>query len=121
MGDYFSQRPKTPFFVGEDLRYTRRLLFNLLCAKKNTLVEEAIEEGAEFAGVINKDVLWHLFTRLPDDPEYANVDLVLDLVNESFGVDGEKAMDSASLATRLPVEEVTVDTGSHGSSILVFR
>ena len=110
VGDYFSQRPKTPFFVGEDLRYTRRLLFNLLCAKKNTLVEEAIEEGAEFAGVINKDVLWHLFTRLPDDPEYANVDLVLDLVNMSLLASmARKQWNPASLATRLPVEEVTVD------------
>ena len=81
LGEHFRLRPKTPFFFGEDLRYTRRLLYNMLCADKNALVVEAIEEAARCAGVINKDAFWRLFEELPNDPEYGNVDLVLDLVN----------------------------------------
>ncbi len=49
ISDQFCQRPKTPFFVGEDLRYTRRLLYNLLCADGQALLEEAIDEGARRA------------------------------------------------------------------------
>src|SRR5262249_43076165 len=40
----FRSRPKTPFFVGEDLRYTRRLLYNLLRSEGHALLEEAMEE-----------------------------------------------------------------------------
>jgi asparagine synthase (glutamine-hydrolysing) len=110
VADHFSQRPKTPFFFGEDLRYTRRLLHNLLCAQNNVLVEEAIEEGADHAGVINKDAFWQIFKRLPDDPEYANVDLVLDLVNMSLLAAMAGAQPEAtSWNGRLPINEVHID------------
>ena len=113
LGEQFCQRPKTPFFVGEDLRYTRRLLYNLLCADNNALVEEAIDESARDAGIVNKDVLWQLFKDLPKDPEYLNVDLVLDVVN--MGLLAVMATNPPKLESgndQLPVSEVTIEDWS---------
>ena len=81
LSEQFRYRPKTPFFQGEDLKYTRRLLYNLLCAKNHALIEEAIDAAPGFADVVDKNVLWRFVQDLPNDPEYSNVDLVLDLVN----------------------------------------
>ena len=102
------QRPKTPFFVGEDLRYTRRLLYNLLGANDCALVEEAVAE-ASTERVIDKDVLWGLFKELPNDPEFANVDLVLDIVNMGLLSSMAKAQSAPqSWNDELPVAEVVV-------------
>lgn len=77
----FHDRPKVPFFIGEDLRYTRRLLYHMLCANRHALVEEALEELAHTAGLIDADVLWQLLQETPEDPEFGNVDMLLDFVN----------------------------------------
>jgi asparagine synthase (glutamine-hydrolysing) len=113
LAEHFCQRPKTPFFVGEDLRYTRRLLYNLLCADGHALLEEAIEEAARCAGVVNEDALWQLFRDLPSDPEYANVDPVLDVVNMGLLAAMAKAPSQPErLDGRLPVADVVVDDWS---------
>jgi asparagine synthase (glutamine-hydrolysing) len=110
VAERFRQRPKTPFFVGEDLRYTRRLLYNLLRADDHALVEQAADEAARSAGVIDRDALWRLFEELPNDPEYANVDLVLDVVNMGLLAAMAKTLPaSESWSGCLPVEEVIVD------------
>ncbi|WP_442756448.1 asparagine synthase (glutamine-hydrolyzing) [Methylocystis sp. JAN1] len=111
--DEFRLRPKTPFFIGEDLRYTRRLLYNLLCAHDNALLEEALVELSETARVVNKDVLWSLFKKLPDDPEYANVDMVLDLVNMGLlAAMGRTPLEACAWEGPLPVTEVAIDDWS---------
>ena len=79
--DQFRLKQKTPFFHGEDLRYTRRLMYRLLCADGGALVAEALEENAEAADVIDRDALLHLIRTIPDDPEFEAVDMALDLVN----------------------------------------
>jgi len=108
--DKLCRRPKMPFFFGEDLRYTRRLLYNMLCAEKNALMEEAIDEAARVGGVINADALWHLFKRLPEDPEFANVDLVLDLVNMSLlAAMARTEPEAAAGSSALLVREVAID------------
>jgi asparagine synthase (glutamine-hydrolysing) len=107
----FCKRPKTPFFVGEDLRYTQRLLYNLLRADNHALLEEAIEGG--LSGVVNKDALWRLFEELPNDPEYAKVDLVLDLVNMGLlAAMAETQPGPESWTGQLPVSEVIIDDWS---------
>ncbi len=113
LSDRFCQRPKTPFFVGEDLRYTRRLLYNLLCSDGQALLEEAIDEGARCAGVVDADAVRRLFRELPNDPEYANVDLVLDLVNMGLLAATAKAQSKPDRYNGpLPVSEVVVDDWS---------
>ena len=49
-------RPKVPFFCGEDERYTRRMLHNMLCAQGMALLEEATA-GAVGSAILNRDVL----------------------------------------------------------------
>jgi asparagine synthase (glutamine-hydrolysing) len=113
LAEHFRQRPKTPFFFGEDLRYTRRLLYNLLRADNHALVEEAIEQGARCAGVVNSGVFWQLFRELPNDPEYANVDLALDIVNMGLLATMAKAESQPEgWRGELPVSEVIVDDWS---------
>jgi asparagine synthase (glutamine-hydrolysing) len=126
LADEFCQRPKTPFFVGEDLRYTRRLLYNLLQADNCSLVEEAIDESPQFAGVVNRNALWQLFKNVPDDPEYANVEVVLDVVNMGLLAGMARAQPAPDgWDGHLPVVEATVDDWStveqHFSISLVSR
>jgi len=111
--DELRQRAKTPFFVGEDLRYTRRLLYNLLCADNNALVHESIDGSAGCAGVVDRDAFWRVFRAMPDDPEYANVDLVMDLVNMGLLATMAKTPPSPEKSIgELPVSEVSIDDWS---------
>ncbi|MGA9600913.1 MAG: asparagine synthase (glutamine-hydrolyzing) [Methylocystis sp.] len=109
--EQFCQRPKTPFFQGEDLKYTRRLLYNMLCAKNHALIEEAIDAAPGFDDVVDKDVLWQVVQELPSDPQYINVDLVLDLVNMGLLAAMAKAPEEApdSWSGDLPVSEAIID------------
>jgi len=108
--DDLCRRPKTPFFVGEDLRYTRRLMYNMLCANNNALVQESIEEAEGSAGVVDRDAFWKVFRALPDDPEYANVDLVMDLVNMGLLATMAKSPPNPENSIgELPVSEVSID------------
>ena len=111
LAEQFRNRPKTPFFQGEDLKYTRRLLYNLLCAKNHALIEEAIDSAPGFVDVVDKDVLWRFVRDLPNDPEYSNVDLVLDLVNMGLLAAMAKAPEEAPASWNgdLPVSETTID------------
>ncbi len=111
LAERFCRRPKTPFFQGDDLKYTRRLLYNILCAKNHALIEEAIDAAPGFADVVDKDVLWQLVQELPSDPEYSNVDLVLDLVNMGLLAAMAKAPEDAPAGWHgdLPVSEAMID------------
>ncbi len=107
--EQFRQRPKTPFFFGDDLRYTRRLLYNMLRANGGSLLEEAIEEG-DSCGVMNADAVRRMFGELRDDPEYTNVDVLLDLVNMGLLAAIAKAECAPDrLDAALPVTEVLIE------------
>ncbi|RKZ89654.1 MAG: hypothetical protein DRR19_11300 [Candidatus Parabeggiatoa sp. nov. 1] len=74
-----SQRPKCPFFYGEDVRYTRRMLFNLLTADDNALIREAFFEGGGLP--FDKQAIEGLINDIPEDPEYSLLESLLPLVN----------------------------------------
>jgi asparagine synthase (glutamine-hydrolysing) len=77
----FVVREKVPFFAGEDERYTRRLLYTMLRSEKDRLIDEALA-GSEMAGrIIDADFLRALVEDIPNDPEFSNVEPVLQLVN----------------------------------------
>ena len=40
-----AQRPKCPFFYGEDARYTQRMMYNLLMAEDRALIREAFGDA----------------------------------------------------------------------------
>ncbi|MEM9455856.1 MAG: asparagine synthase (glutamine-hydrolyzing) [Myxococcota bacterium] len=71
-------RPKVPFFHGEDLRYTRRMMAGLLRADDGALVEEAL---AALPDELDADGIRAVLGGLEDDPEYKDVDALLHLVN----------------------------------------
>ncbi|KHD09723.1 hypothetical protein PN36_13250 [Candidatus Thiomargarita nelsonii] len=74
-----SQRPKCPFFYGEDVRYTRRMLYNLLRADDSALIREAFFEadGLPF----DRQAIEGLITDIPEEPEYSLLESLLPLVN----------------------------------------
>jgi asparagine synthase (glutamine-hydrolysing) len=110
MDAQFCQRPKTPFFYGEDVRYTHRLVYNMLCAHNYALIEEAIEASPGFTDMVDKDVLWRMIHDLPTDPEYTNIEPVFDLIN--MGLLASMARDPNSAPERwdgdLPIEEAVI-------------
>ncbi|MCP4698262.1 MAG: hypothetical protein GY862_15620, partial [Gammaproteobacteria bacterium] len=77
-----SLRPKCPFFYGEDVRYTRRMMYSLLTADDQALIREAFtaENGAAHP-VFNQTALDGLISDIAADPEYDLLDSLLPLVN----------------------------------------
>jgi asparagine synthase (glutamine-hydrolysing) len=110
----FCNRPKVPFFQGDDIKYTRRLMYNLICSKNYELVHEVIETSPNIEMIINKDVLWKAIHNVPNDPQYSNVDPLLDIINMGLlsvmGQDPSKTPDNWS--GELPVSEATIDEWS---------
>ena len=74
-----SERPKGPFFYGEDVRYTQRMIFNLLMAEDRALIREAFFEADSFP--LDKKAIEGLITNIPQEPEYSQVKSLLPLVN----------------------------------------
>jgi asparagine synthase (glutamine-hydrolysing) len=102
------QRPKVPFFVGEDERYTRRLVYSMLSAENNTLVEEALA-GASDSNIFDVDAMRQIVADLPKDPEYTNVDIILDLVNMGLLSAMAKDMpDFKAIEAKIPVSAVEI-------------
>lgn len=74
-----SQRPKCPFFYGEDVRYTRRMMYNLLVANDNELIQEAFFENNE--AIFDNHALKELINAIPEEPEFDLIESLLPLVN----------------------------------------
>jgi len=73
-----TQRPKCPFFYGEDVRYTRRMMYNLLIADDNALIREAFfETDLPF----DKKAIEELLNNIAEEPEYDLLESLLPLVN----------------------------------------
>ena len=77
----FCLREKGPFFVGEDERYTRRLMYRLLRSEDDRLIHEGIAGSRRSGGILDETYLWRLVEDQPNDPEYRGVDSILQLVN----------------------------------------
>jgi asparagine synthase (glutamine-hydrolysing) len=78
--DDLRMRPKVPFFTGEDERYTRRMLYTLLCHSNMALVEEACSAGQDNPA-LDADAMRRVLASISRDPEFALVDRVFELVN----------------------------------------
>lgn len=75
------QRPKVPFFYGDDVRYTHRILHRMLLADGGALVEEALAAASAAGGALDGDIVRQIVAELPQDPDYKGMQLVLELVN----------------------------------------
>lgn len=80
--DDLRERVKVPFFDGDDVRYTRRMLHDILVADDRALLREARGDGAH--PVIDWDALDNVFAEIPHDPEYAALEAALVLVNAAL-------------------------------------
>lgn len=76
-----AERPKVPFFCGEDVRYTRRMMYELLAADDRALLREAFGDADGSHPVFERDAIEHLITDIPDDPEYEDMSLLLQFTN----------------------------------------
>ena len=65
-----AQRPKCPFFYGEDARYTQRMMYNLLMAEDRALIREAFGDADGSHPVFERETIESLITQIPNDPEY---------------------------------------------------
>jgi asparagine synthase (glutamine-hydrolysing) len=74
-----SQRPKCPFFYGEDIRYTRRMMYNLLIADDNALIKEAFFETDDLP--FDRKAIEELLNNIAEEPEYELLESLLPLVN----------------------------------------
>lgn len=75
-----SEREKVPFFNGVDLRFTERMMHNILSKNGSVLVEEVLDND-KVSQILNKNALWSAFTRTGKDPEYKGMSVILELVN----------------------------------------
>lgn len=75
-----SERPQGAFFYGEEVRYTRRMIYNLLVADDSALIREAFEANASHP-VFDKQALDKLIKSIPEEPEYNLLESLLPLVN----------------------------------------
>ena len=76
-----AQRPKCPFFYGEDARYTQRMMYNLLMAEDRALIREAFGDADGSHPVFERETIESLITQIPNDPEYEYVPFLVKLTN----------------------------------------
>ncbi len=79
LSDELSQRPKCPFFYGEDVRYTRRMMYKLLVANDSELIREAFFENND--AIFDKNALEELINAIPEEPEFSLIESLLPLAN----------------------------------------
>ncbi|WP_082079037.1 asparagine synthase-related protein [Pseudoalteromonas rubra] len=75
----FYERPKVPFFMGQDQRYTQRMMYNLLIDDDYALLNEAFGDNRH--SVISTKELNRLIDSIPEDPEYQGVEMLLKITN----------------------------------------
>jgi asparagine synthase (glutamine-hydrolysing) len=74
-------RKKMPFFRGEAMRDSNRMIYNMLRANNDALIEEALAASEAAGGVVDPLVVRQFINETPLDPEYAGADTLLPLVN----------------------------------------
>lgn len=78
---YFTDRPKVPFFHGDDVRYTYRMLYNMLIKDNNALFYEALGEPTDVHPVLERPVLETILQEIKQTVEYTAVTKLMPLVN----------------------------------------
>ena len=79
-----AQRPKGPFYLGPDARYTRMMMLNILTANDNALLDEAFGDGGQPHPVLETGNIRDLIRKIPPDSEYLQVKPLLVLANAAL-------------------------------------
>lgn len=77
----FADRPKCPFFYGDDVRFTRRMIFDLLMTDDRQLIREAFGDADGCHPVFDRQTIEQFITGIPEDPDYPQTDLLLGITN----------------------------------------
>ena len=94
------ERPKCPFFHGDDARYTNRMMYDLLVAEDQALVREALGEVGADHPVLDRRAIDRAIAELPGDPEYGGVEDLFLLINMAL---------LEKMARELPMAPAAVD------------
>lgn len=76
----FINRPKVPFFYGQDAKSTHRMMFNLLKKNNYQIIEEAFGHS-NAKEVLDVESLYRIIFEMENDPEFNNFEFLLRLVN----------------------------------------
>ncbi len=77
----FYTRPKVPFFIGKDLRYTRRMMVKILLADEKALVREAFAGEGSAGEIFDIRAMEGSLDQIAQDPESNGLELFLTLTN----------------------------------------
>lgn len=91
-----AERPKGPFFYGDDVRYTRRMMYQLLLADDRALLREAFGDADGQHPVFERGTVEQIVDEIPEDPEYEDMESFLRLVN--MGLLAEMAKEAAPVS-----------------------
>ena len=98
-----AERPKVPFFHGQDVRYTRRMMYELLYADDRALLREAFGDADGFHPVFDRQTVEEMITGIPDDPEYTDMDHLVKLTNMGLLAEMAKAAAAPFLPYEAPI------------------
>ncbi|MBC8080742.1 MAG: asparagine synthase (glutamine-hydrolyzing) [Gorillibacterium sp.] len=79
--DTLVRRPKVPFFHGEDLRFTYRMLYSIMVSNNRQLIYEAIGEPDYKHPILNRAAVEQLVDHIGQDVEFSEAPILLMLVN----------------------------------------
>ena len=77
----FIRRPKVPFYLGEDVRYTYRMLYEILMKDDRALIDEALGGPDEGHPVFERELLNDFIKNITEDTEYSGVQQLIYMVN----------------------------------------
>lgn len=105
-----TERPKVPFFHGKDVRYTDRMMFDMLIADDHALIQEAFgdERGSAHA-VVDCQALEKFTDSITENPEYTGMDLLLSIINMGLLAKMAKDVRPASHDEPPTLSEIVID------------
>lgn len=75
------QRPKVPFFYGKDVRYTYRMLYDLLMNNQRELIYESLGDPSSTHAIFDRKLLEENINLIASDAEFSQIPQLLTLVN----------------------------------------
>ena len=132
-----AQRPKGPFYMGPDARFTRMMMLNILTADNNALIDEAFSHADH--PVLETDNIRDVIKTIPPDSEYQQVKPLLVMINaallENMANDARAQLryrDETAILSSLSISDwdseaaaieaqlATAQTGYYLSDVLAF-
>ncbi|RAT96411.1 asparagine synthase (glutamine-hydrolyzing) [Brevibacillus sp. Leaf182] len=92
LSNHFIQRPKVPFFYGEDANSTHRIMMNIIVQNHYSLIEEAFGSSSDFFDV---NSIVTIAQKINRDSEYENIEFLTRLINMGLLNNMAKSLDTS--------------------------